>query len=81
MAGLARSTKHQAPALSLGLALLWSLFPLSHSLLVSLSEKLSVILKTHPIRQRAPKKQLLVSLMGGSSVKSGDEHAVFLSNP
>lgn len=39
VAGLVRSTKHQAPALSLGLALLWSVFHLSHSLLVSLSEK------------------------------------------
>lgn len=39
VAGLARSIKPQAPALSSGLALLWSVFHLSHSLLVSLSEK------------------------------------------
>ena len=76
--------EHQAPGTCPLLGLSTSLvcvssFPLTSCL--PFWKMLSVILKTHPIRQRAPKKQFLVSLMGGSSVKSGDEHAVFLSNP
>ena len=62
----------QTPALSLGLALLWSTFHLSHSLPVSLSV---CDFKNTPNRWKAPMKQLLVSLILGSSVKPGDKHS------
>lgn len=76
LCGMARSQGRREPCaeptLSLCLVLIWSAVRLSLLLLVFLSkEMMSVISKTREI-QRASMKQLLVSLLRGSSVKSRD---------